>query len=41
MAENVRTERKDSVLIITIDRPKVLNALNAQTIEEIGPADLA
>lgn len=38
MAENVRTERKDNILVITIDRPKVLNALNAQTIEEIGQA---
>ncbi|HEX3582856.1 MAG TPA: enoyl-CoA hydratase-related protein [Thermoanaerobaculia bacterium] len=36
--ENVRTENRDGVLIVTIDRPKVLNALNAQTIEEIGQA---
>jgi enoyl-CoA hydratase len=36
--ENVRTEAKDGVLIVTIDRPKVLNALNAQTVEEIGAA---
>ena len=33
--ENVRTENRDGLLIVTIDRPKVLNALNAQTIEEI------
>src|SRR5437660_10635914 len=33
--KNVRTENKDGVLIVTIDRPKVLNALNAQTMEEI------
>jgi enoyl-CoA hydratase len=33
--DNVRTENKDGVLIVTIDRPKVLNALNAQTIEEL------
>lgn len=36
--ENVRTENKDGILIITIDRPKVLNALNAQTVGEIGEA---
>ena len=33
--ENVRTVNKDGVLVLTIDRPKVLNALNAQTMEEI------
>ena len=36
--DNVKTELKDNLLIITIDRPKVLNALNAQTVEEIGQA---
>jgi enoyl-CoA hydratase len=36
--ENVKTENRDGILIITIDRPKVLNALNAQTIDEIGQA---
>jgi enoyl-CoA hydratase len=33
--DNVRTENRDGVLIVTIDRPKVLNALNAQTVGEI------
>ena len=36
--ENIKTENKDGILIITVDRPKVLNALNAQTIAEIGEA---
>ena len=36
--ENVKTEIRDGLLIVTIDRPKVLNALNAQTIEEIHQA---
>ena len=36
--ENVKTEKRDNVLWITIDRPKVLNALNAQTVAEIGQA---
>jgi enoyl-CoA hydratase len=34
--ENVKTENRDGVLVVTIDRPKVLNALNAQTVREIG-----
>ena len=33
--ENVRTEVRDGLLVLTIDRPKVLNALNAATMEEI------
>ena len=36
--ENVRTENRDGILFITIDRPKVLNALNAQTVAEIAEA---
>ncbi len=34
--ENVSTENRDGILWLTINRPKVLNALNAKTIEEIG-----
>src|ERR1700730_16068400 len=33
--ENVKTETRDGILFLTIDRPKVLNALNAATVEEI------
>jgi enoyl-CoA hydratase len=33
--ENVRVEVRDGILFLTIDRPKVLNALNAATVEEI------
>jgi enoyl-CoA hydratase len=36
--ENVRTDITDGILTITVDRPKVLNALNAQTVAEIGQA---
>ena len=36
--ENIRTETRDGILYVTIDRPKVLNALNAQTVGEIGRA---
>ena len=36
--DNIRTEQKDGILTITIDRPKVLNALNAQTVTELGRA---
>jgi enoyl-CoA hydratase len=36
--ENVRTENREGILWITIDRPKVLNALNAQTVGEIEQA---
>ncbi len=38
MYDNVTTERRDNILVITVDRPKVLNALNAKTVEEIGQA---
>jgi enoyl-CoA hydratase len=33
--ENITTEIKDQVLVITINRPEKLNALNKQTIEEL------
>jgi enoyl-CoA hydratase len=36
--DNVKTENRDGIFVITIDRPKVLNALNAQTVTEIGEA---
>ena len=36
--DNVRTENRDGILLVTVDRPKVLNALNAQTVEEIYEA---
>ncbi|MGZ5477626.1 MAG: enoyl-CoA hydratase/isomerase family protein [Thermoanaerobaculia bacterium] len=36
--ENIKTETREGILYVTIDRPKVLNALNAKTVEEIGYA---
>jgi len=32
---NIRTELKDTILTITVDRPKALNALNRETLEEL------
>jgi enoyl-CoA hydratase len=34
--ENLLIERDDAVLVVTINRPAVLNALNGQTIAELG-----
>jgi len=34
--DNVKAEVREGILFVTIDRPKVLNALNAQTVAEIG-----
>ena len=36
--ENLLTEKKESIFIITINRPDKLNALNKSTIREIGEA---
>ena len=36
--ENLLYEVKDQIARITFNRPKVLNALNRQTVEELGDA---
>jgi enoyl-CoA hydratase len=36
--ENIKTDYRDGILWVTVDRPKVLNALNDQTVKEIGEA---
>lgn len=33
--ENIRVEKRGSVAMVTLDRPKVLNALNAATFTEL------
>jgi len=36
--ENILLTREDGVAVLTVNRPKVLNALNAQTLDEIAEA---
>jgi enoyl-CoA hydratase len=36
--ENVKLEKKNNIAYVTIDRPKVLNALNMATMEELQEA---
>lgn len=36
--ENIRLEKEDALAILTVDRPKALNALNTQTFLEIEQA---
>ena len=33
--ENLAVERKDPLVVVTVNRPKVLNALNRKTLEEL------
>jgi enoyl-CoA hydratase len=36
--ENIRLERDGAVATLTVDRPKVLNALNRHTLDELAAA---
>lgn len=35
----VRTERRDAVLVVTIDRPEVRNAVDLATAEELASGE--
>lgn len=39
--ENLIVDRQDAIAIVTINRPRVLNALNRQTLDELGRAMLS
>jgi enoyl-CoA hydratase len=39
--KNLRLERRDAVTILFVDRPQVLNAINRETLAEIGEATRA
>ena len=39
--ENLLLERGDGIAVITVNRPKVLNALNMQTLDELRRTVLA
>ena len=36
--ENILLEKKNAIAYVTVNRPKVLNALNMATMEELGAA---
>src|SRR6202142_4137096 len=38
--ENILLEKKNAIAYVTVNRPKVLNALNMATMEELGTAFL-
>src|SRR5918992_1205887 len=39
--ENLQVDRDGAIALVTVNRPKVLNALNAQTLDELRRAVLA